>query len=78
MLRHLSQILHVPLDEFWSPVVVVQHCEGMIHNRMVHLSYPYIYAEHGVDDAEDQAVDEMADCGSYSLLVVETIGFSAW
>ena len=38
-------------------MVVVQHCQHLVHNGMVDLSSADVDAEDGVDYAEDEAVD---------------------
>lgn len=71
MLRHFAQVLDILLDQLGRAVVVVQHRQYTIDNRMVGLSEADVDAEDGVDDAEDEAMNEMPYRWAYALLVVE-------
>ena len=54
-------------------MVVVEHSEYPVKNRMVELPYPDVDAENSMDDIENETVDHVAYCRSYSPLVVEAI-----
>jgi hypothetical protein len=68
---HFGQVPDIFLNQLWRPVVMIQHCQYLIHNGMVGLPKPNVDAEESMDDTEDQAVDEMSNGRADSLLVVE-------
>lgn len=59
-------------------MVIVQHSEDPIHNGVVKLSEPDVYAEYGMYNCEEQHVQQMFQCRSDSLLVVWEDAFSGW
>lgn len=58
-------------------MVVVQHSQHLVHNGMVQLTNADVYAEDGVYYAEYQAVKQVSNGWTYSLLVVEAIRSAA-
>lgn len=71
MLRQLGQALDILLNQLGRAVVVVQHGEHAVDNGVVCLAEADVDAEDGVDEDEDQVVDEVSDGGAHALLVVE-------
>lgn len=71
MLWDLVQPFHVLGDQLRCAMVVVQYGQYSVDYGVVGLAEADVDAEDGVDEGEDQAVDEMPDRRAHALFVVK-------
>lgn len=78
MFGDLVQPIHISFNELRCPVVIVQDSQHLANNGMIRLPNPNVDAEYGMYDSKDHTVYQVADCGSNSFLVMESVGLAIW
>lgn len=67
-------MLDISPDKFWCSVVIVEHSQSTIHQGVVEMAGANVQGEDGVDEGEEQLMQQMLQCRSKSLAVVESLG----
>lgn len=65
-------MLDISPDEFGRTMVVVQYRKSAIHQSMVEMAHANVEGEDGVDEGEEQLMQHLPQCWSYTLSVMES------
>lgn len=61
MPRHLPQLRDIPLNVLRCAVMVIHDCQDAPIDRLVDLAYADVDAEDGVDEGEEEVVEQIAE-----------------